>query len=226
MTLILFYVLAFRIKWREIFALFLVPLARKIPAFISPNHITILSFIFILVSGLSLYLAKDNYFFFLWAALFLLIFILIDSLDGFLARIRHQITLGGSFLDYTLDKISYLFLLFTLILGGHIKSEIVVITMLCSLFYNLVDMESRALDKSTSPLAEHSRWLAPAIILCLVGFSIRYFGFETLNFVGVDLKILDILFLTLPIYVFVITIYRIIIIWKKLGRLDQGEGLS
>ena len=196
------------------------------PSFITPNHITIISFLFILAAGLFIYLAKYNYFLFLWAMFFLLLFTLADILDGFLARIRNQITKSGSFLDYTLDKISYLFLLFTAMLGGHIKTELLVITMLLSLFYNLINMEFQALSTSKSPLAEHSRWLIPAISLCLFGFFSGLYKFDALLLWGIKFQILDILFLALPISVLAITLYRIVFLWKKLGGIDQEQGAS
>lgn len=222
-ALILFYIFAFRVKWREIFGLFLVPLAKRIPLYISPNHITVLSFLFALTAGVFIYFAKYDDLFFLWAALFLLLFTLADTLDGFLARIRDQLTKCGSFLDYTLDKLSYLALLFAAMLGGHIRIELIVITMLLSLFYNLIDMESLALSGSESSLTEHSRWLIPAIILCLLGAFGRFLKFKLLFAGGIKLQVLDIFFLILPICIALIILYKIISLWKDLGVLDQAQ---
>jgi len=223
MVLSLSYILAFRVKWRGIFAAFLVPLAQRMPSYITPNHITILSFFFILIAGIFIYLAKYDPSLFLWAALFMFLFALIDSLDGFLARIRGQITKSGSFLDYTLDKLGYLLLLLSVILGGHIKTELAVTTMLLSLFYNVIDLESLALSESKSPLTEHSRWLVPVIILCLAAFLSKLYKFEALTLWGGELQILDILFLILPAYVLAITIYKITSLWKNLNGLIQEE---
>lgn len=220
-ALVLFYVFAFRVKWREIFALFLIPLAKKIPSYILPNHVTILSFLFILIAGTFIFFAKYEYFFFLWAVAFLLLFALADTLDGFLARIRNQLTKSGSFLDYTLDKLSYLFLLFAAMLGGHIRTELIAVTMLLSLFYNLIDMESLALSGSKSSLTEHSRWLVPAIILCLIGFFSKFFELEILFTSGIKFQILDIIFSILPIYLFAVALYKITTLWKNLSELDQ-----
>lgn len=220
-TIVLLFILVFRVKWREIFALFLIPLAKTIPPYILPNHITALSFLFTLAAGIFIYLAKYDHFFFLWVIVFLLLFAVVDTLDGFLARTRNQITKSGSFLDYTLDKLSYLFLLFTAILGGHIKTELIVTTMLLSLFYNLIDMESQALSESKSSLTEHSRWLVPAIILCLIAFFSKFFQFEPLVVWEIKFQLLDALFLILPIFVFAAALYKIMFLWKNLRSLDQ-----
>ena len=222
--IILLYILAFHVKWREILAVLLIPLAKRMPSYITPNHITLISFLFILAAGIFIYLAKDNHFFLLGAAISMLLFAVIDSLDGLLARIRNQITKSGSFLDYTLDKIGYLLLLFAAMLGGHIKTEMIVITMLLSLFYNIINMESQALSGSKSPLTEHSRWLIPAISLCLIGFFSISYKLEALALWGIKFQILDVFFLTLPTSVLAITLYKIVFLWKKLGGIDQEQG--
>lgn len=216
-----FYVFAFRIKWREILPPLFTPLVQKIPSYITPNHISIMGFLFVLAAGLFIYLAKDNYFFFLWAALFIFLFALIDSLDGILARIRHRATKSGAFLDYTLDKISYLFLLFTIMLGGHVRAELIVIAMLFTLFYALINMEAKALTGSTFPLAERPRWMALAIILCIVAFLIKLFGAESLHLWSIKIQSFDALFVLLPIYQIVIILFRSITLWKELKKLDR-----
>ena len=220
-AIILFYIFAFRIKWRDLLPIFLNPLIQKIPPYITPNHISLFGFLFVFITGLFIYLAKTNLYFWLWAAFFMFLYAIIDNLDGILARARNQVTKSGSFLDYTLDKISYQVLLFSLILGGHLRTELVVISMLSSLFYALINVESQALIGSTAPLAERPRWLILAIILCVIAFSIKVFGAESLNLWSIEIQSFDALFVILPIYQISTIYFRSISLWKELRSIDQ-----
>lgn len=222
-TIIFFYVLSYRIRWREIMAFLLTPLARKIPSFIMPNHISLMNFFFALAAGLFFYLAKYNYFFFLAAAASILVYTFNDNLDGVLARTRQQVSKSGTFLDSTLDLIAFLLLLTAIMLGGHIRSELIIISMLCTLFYGLINMEAQTLTSSASPLAQRGRWIILAIILSLIAFSMKHFEFEALILFERKIKVLDALFLIVPVYQIAVILTRFNSIWGTLNKLDQEE---
>lgn len=225
-VIISFYVFAFRLKWREIMSTLLTPLVHKIPSSVTPNHLTILNLLFTLSAGLFIYLAKYNFYLILGAAIFIFLFGANDSLDGILARARRQVTKSGTFLDYTLDKVNYLLLLYALMLGQHISSELVIITMLCSLFYSFINIESQVLTGSTFPLAERPRWLTLAIILCLVAFLLKLLSAEVLTLWNITFRSLDALFSILPIYLFIMILYKLGSLWRKLIRIDQEEMMA
>ena len=210
------YLLAFRVKWRELFSAFFLPLAKIIPSFITPNQITFLSFIIMLAAGVFIYLAGSAPFLLFWAAVFIALSAVTDAFDGFLARARNASSKRGMFLDYTLDKLGYLSLLFAAMLGGLIKTELVVATMVLSLFYNIIDLESLLLSKPGPHLTEHSRWVIPAIILCLTGLGTKSFGLEALPVLGIEYKVLDTVFMVLPAYVLSLGLYRSFCLWKDL----------
>ncbi len=222
-AILLFYIFAFRIKWREILPLLFDPLIQKIPPYISPNQISLIGFLLALITGLFVYLAKYNFLHFLWAAVFMSAYAIVDNLDGILARARNQVTKSGSFLDYTLDKLSYLVLLYALILGEHVRTELVVISMLCSLFYALINMESQALTGSTAPLAERPRWLILAIILCVLAFLIKFLGAESFELWDLKIRTFDALFVLMPIYQIITIFSGSLSLWQKLKKLDQEE---
>ena len=71
---------------------------------------------------------------------------------------------------------------------GYARAELIVITMLLSLFYALINMETQALTGSTFPLAERARWMVLAIILFLVAFLIEFLGLETLTILKTSLR--------------------------------------
>ena len=212
----LFYLLTFRVEWRGLFSTFFLPLAKITPSFITPNQITFLSFIIMLAAGVFIYLAGSAPFLLFWAAVFIALSAVTDAFDGFLARARNASSKRGMFLDYTLDKLGYLSLLFAAMLGGLIKTELVVATMVLSLFYNIIDLESLLLSKPGPHLTEHSRWVIPAIILCLTGLGTKSFGLEALPVLGIEFKVLDTVFMVLPAYVLSLGLYRSFCLWKDL----------
>lgn len=221
MILFLFYVLAFRMNWREIWAYLLPPLAKKIPPYITPNQLSIMGFFVLIIAALLLYLAKFNYFFFLWTTVAGWLYAVIDSLDGILARIRDQTSNAGTFLDQTLGQVNELIILFALILGGHIRTELVVITMIGGLFYGFITAQSQALTGSRLPEADRPRWLMLAFILLLMAFFVKFFGLETFSIAGVKIRSLDAFFIIVPIYYLAVALYRTYFFWRELNKLDH-----
>lgn len=221
--LFLFYILAFRMKWREIWASLLPPLVQKIPPYITPNQLSITGFFILIIAALFIYLAKFNYFFFLWAAVVGWIYALFDSLDGILARIRNQTSNTGIFLDQTLGEVNELVILFSLILGGHIRAELVVATMIGGLFYSFISNQSQALTGSRLPESDRPRWLMLGFLLLLVAFFVKFSGLETFNISGMKIRSLDAFFIIVPIYYLAITLYRTYFLWGELKKLDQGK---
>lgn len=223
LTLVFFYILAFRIKWRDVLTRFLSPLVQRIPPYITPNQISGAGFFLVLLTCLFIYLAKYDFIFFLWGALFMFLYAVVDQFDGILARARGQATKSGTFLDYTLDKFSHQLLLFSLILGKHVRTELVVISMLCSLFYSLINMEALALTGRTFPLMERPRYAVLAIILFVFAFLIKFAGVDELSLGAIKTRSLDLLFPVLPVYLFMIILFRGASLWKELRELDRGK---
>lgn len=223
---ILFYIFAFLIKWRDIMNSLLTPLARKIPPYITPNLISVLYMVLVLIAGLFIYLAKYNYYFFLWAALFVLLFGISDSLDGILARVRNQTSRSGAFLDYTLGKLGEIFLFFTLLLGGHVNAVLVVITMLGAVFYSFLSMESQALTGNRFPKTGSPRWIVLPILVSILLFFSKYLGVDTLILWGRPFRSLDLVFLMMPVYYVVFTFYRAVVLYGELKKLDRGEKIK
>jgi len=202
-------------------AFLLPPLAKKVPSYITPNHISVAGFIFVLASAFFLYATKYNYFYYLAAALSSFIYAMVDSLDGTLARIRHQISRRGVFLDYTLDKIAYLLLLFAFMLSGQVRADLVVIVMIFGLFYSLTNMESQVLTGRQFSVGNRPQGLAVAITLCFVAFFLKFFRLDLLEFYGFKFRSLDTVFVIMPVFQVVLILSGCISLWKELKKLDR-----
>ncbi len=84
------------------------PISRFIPPKLTPNTITITGFVFMLMSGVFVWLAlRETPYYFLLAALCLIIYMAGDNLDGIHARKTNQSSPLGEFLDHWLDSISF-----------------------------------------------------------------------------------------------------------------------
>src|SRR3989344_4910600 len=86
---------------------------------ITPNQITVFSLILVFVLGFFLALNSYPY---LLAAVFLLHFIvLLDYVDGTLARMRNRMTKLGSWLDGIVHHATYFVLFFGMAIGASVK---------------------------------------------------------------------------------------------------------
>lgn len=197
------------------------PLAKKVPSYITPNHISLAGFVFFLVPAFFLYATKYSYFYYLAAALSLFIYAMVDSLDGILARIRHQTSRRGSFLDYTIDKIAYLLLLFAFMLSGQVRAELIVFALIFSLFYSLTNMEARVLTGGEFSAGNRPRGLAVTITLCFVAFFLKFFGLDLLEFYDFKFRSLDAAFAMLPVIQLWLIFAGCTALWKELKKLDR-----
>ena len=98
----------------------LVWMARRLPAWVNSDHLTVLAGIAMLGAGVCYWIGTP-------AALVLSIGLLAvnwfgDSLDGTLARVRrHERPRYGFYVDHVLDALCMLFVFGGLILGGHVS---------------------------------------------------------------------------------------------------------
>ncbi len=98
----------------------LVWLAERTPAWISPDHLTLLGFGAQVMAGISYALATRNCLWLLGVIGFLALNWLGDSLDGTLARVRHcQRPRYGFYVDHMLDSLGGLCLMGGLALSGY-----------------------------------------------------------------------------------------------------------
>ncbi len=86
---------------------------------ITPNQITVASFLFALIS--SYFFIKGGFNNFLWGALFSTIYVVFDCIDGDIARTKNIKTKLGKWLDAAIGFVSTELILFSVIVGLNSK---------------------------------------------------------------------------------------------------------
>jgi archaetidylinositol phosphate synthase len=103
----------------------LIWLARHVPRWINSDHLTALGLASLAGAGLSYWYARSNPAGLLWVIVFLALNWLGDSLDGTLARVRHQQRPRyGFYVDHVVDAFGTFFLLGGLGLSGYMSERI------------------------------------------------------------------------------------------------------
>jgi len=100
-------------------------LAGRLPQWVHPDHLTILGFAGMILTGLSYYLAQWDRRMLLVGILFLAINWFGDSLDGTLARYRNRLRPRyGFYVDHMVDAFGILFLVAGLGLSGYMSLSV------------------------------------------------------------------------------------------------------
>ncbi len=105
----------------------LIWMAERAPAWVNPDHLTILGFVSQLMTGVSYALARWSHFGLLGAIAFLVLNWFGDSMDGTLARVRQkQRPRYGFYVDHMLDSIGAVALMVGLAASGYMSWPIAV----------------------------------------------------------------------------------------------------
>jgi len=100
-------------------------LAERMPAWVNSDHLTVLGFAGMILTGLSYYLAQYNPLFLVAGIVCLAINWFGDSLDGTLARLRNrQRPRYGFYVDHIVDAFGIAFVLLGLGLSGYMSPSI------------------------------------------------------------------------------------------------------
>jgi phosphatidylglycerophosphate synthase len=110
--------------WRERLSRWLLPLARRTP--LSPNAVTVLALALNLVGAWLLAVGGRRPVFFLLAIVFIAIGGFADALDGIVARLQHNESRFGDFLDHVCDRISDTALAACWMIGNGVLQPLVV----------------------------------------------------------------------------------------------------
>jgi len=101
-------------------------IAPKLPNWVTPDMMTFLGLFAMVLIGISYYLVKYHWSFFLMANLGLIVNWLGDSLDGTLARVRNQQRPKyGYYLDHLVDAFGMAFLIFGLAYSGLVSQPFI-----------------------------------------------------------------------------------------------------
>lgn len=130
------------------------PIARIfIKVGISPNTLSIISFLFSILAGVFYYFAGDDYFglsapyyFLLVAAICVLINSGLDALDGAVARLRGIAGKKGDFLDHVIDRYADVFIISGIVFGGFCPWWIGFIALAGILLTSYLGTQAQAMD--------------------------------------------------------------------------------
>src|SRR5574342_29488 len=100
-------------------------LAQRMPGWVNSDHLTVLGFVAMFLTGLSYYLARSNRLFLLAGIVCLAINWFGDSLDGTLARLRNrQRPRYGFYVDHIVDAFGITFVIAGLGLSGYMSGTV------------------------------------------------------------------------------------------------------
>ena len=118
-----------------------------IPLKITPDTLTLISFLFAIISATFFYYSGKNFssFYIFLAALFLIISSFLDALDGPLAREMGKASKKGDFLDHTLDRFADVLLILGIVFGGYVNLSWGIITITIILLISYLGVQAQAL---------------------------------------------------------------------------------
>ena len=161
--------------------------AEKAPKCITPDMLTVISFLLAIVSAFFYYYSGKNFpfLFLLFALVFLMLSSFLDALDGALARVRRNSTLRGDFLDHVFDRYADIFLFGGIIFGGYTTYQIGFLAVIGVLLTSIFGTRAQALGLSREYrgiLGRASRLLILILVTLLNIIYPEKIGVDWLNF--------------------------------------------
>jgi len=198
---------------------------------ISPNTLSIISFLFSIFAGVFYYFAGDGYFalsapyyFLLVAAVCVLINSGLDALDGAVARLRGIAGKKGDFLDHVIDRYADVFIISGIIFGGFCPWWVGIIALAGVLLTSYLGTQAQAMDIGRYYGGIMGR--ADRLIIILIA-SFADFGYIALNNIAAaygGFSFLGWAMIIIAIGSHITAFQRIYHIWKALGEEDNASG--
>ena len=198
---------------------------------ISPNTLSIISFLFSIFAGVFYYLSGDDYlsisapyYFLLVAAVCVLINSGLDALDGAVARLRGIAGKKGDFLDHVIDRYADVFIISGIIFGGFCPWWVGIIALAGVLLTSYLGTQAQAMDIGRYYGGIMGR--ADRLIIILIA-SFADFGYIALNNIAAaygGFSFLGWAMIIIAIGSHITAFQRIYHIWKALGEEDNASG--
>jgi Phosphatidylglycerophosphate synthase len=195
---------------------------------ISPNTLSIVSFIFSILAGVFYYVAGDSYFeltapyyFLLVAAVCVLINSGLDALDGAVARLRGIAGKKGDFLDHVIDRYADVFIVSGIIFGGFCPWWVGIIALAGVLLTSYLGTQAQAMDIGRYYGGIMGR--ADRLVIILIA-SFADFGYIALNDIAAaywGFSFLGWAMIIIAVGSHITAFQRIYHIWKALDREDK-----
>ena len=183
---------------------------------ISPNFLSLLSFLFAVLAGLSFFVSGTTYnrFLLLLAGVFICLSALFDMLDGVLAREIGTASKRGDFLDHVLDRYSDMFIMGGIIFGGYISWEIGIIAIIGVLLSSYMGTQAQAvgLRRMYGGLLGRADRL---VILILATFLTALYPFK-LGFGVLSFSLLGWAMLIFAVLCNITAVQRFYYMWRRL----------
>lgn len=181
----------------------LVPL---VPMRVKPNHLTWLGFIAGVSGAIAFYLASFYKGWFLVAAAAILAHLILDALDGAVARQRSLTSKSGYFLDLFLDCLAFVMIPLGVFFSTYDPLKIFVFNSIAYSLHSLlllhwIHLRNKWIFPLIGPCEVHLIYIALAIltffwsgdVITVNQYSLNWFSLSTL--IGVPLTILELLWL-------------------------------
>ncbi|MGK9477586.1 CDP-alcohol phosphatidyltransferase family protein [Melioribacter sp. OK-6-Me] len=187
------------------------------PAFVTPDKLTLFGLFGSFLTGLSYYLTNYNKNYLWLASLGLVINWFGDSLDGTVARFRHiERPRYGFFIDHTLDSVSMIFIAFGIGLSPYAHFEFLLIALL-SYFLMSILVYIRTYIQGIFRLSYYK--IGPTevrVLIIILNTILYYFGAFPFLLGRRIITIIDLAALVLAVGLFIIYIASVIIEGQKL----------
>lgn len=197
---------------------------------VSPNTLSIISFIFSILAGIYYYLAGNDYFqlnapyyFLLVAAICVLINSTLDALDGAVARLRGIAGKKGDFLDHVIDRYADVFIISGIIFGGFCPWWIGFIALAGVLLTSYLGTQAQAMDIGRYYGGIMGRADRLIIILAATFADFGYLAFYGTAAAFWDFSFLGWAMIIIAVGSHITAFQRIYHIWKALDREDKAS---
>ena len=169
--------------WRERLARWLTPLARSCP--LSPDAVTVSALALNLIAAAMLLFGIRYPWLFLAAIVVITIAGLADALDGVLARLRHQETRFGDFLDHVCDRISDTALAAGWMIGNGVREPLVVVTLISVMLNGYLGTQIEAtFGERNYDSVGRGEFVLALVVFPIVSFILVSGGWNALQFGG------------------------------------------
>ena len=141
---------------------------------ISPNHITVFTIIFSIIIGYILFLGIQDRFWFLIVALGLLLRMMLNALDGMMAKQFNLQSKLGEILNEIGDVISDIAIYFPFIYFESIKSEYVIIFIFLSIINEFCGVLAKLISgtrRYDGPMGKSDRAFLVGVICIIIYFT-------------------------------------------------------
>jgi len=169
--------------WRERLARWLTPLARACP--LSPSAVTLIALALNLIATAMLLLGIRYPWLFLAAIVVIAIAGFADALDGVLARLRHEETRFGDFLDHVCDRISDIAVAAGWMIGNGVRETLVVVALISVMLNGYIGTQIEAtFGERNYDSVGRGEFVLALVVFPIVSFILVSNGWNALQFGG------------------------------------------